>query len=396
MKLRKFKNQKWFSYTIATCSAVVLYLVLSNLGYFFGILYGAWRIVRPVVYGIIIAYLMNPICKIFERRILYSLKREANDNDMRMAHILGVICGVLSVLLFIIILLVALIPQLIESVVSLVTNAGEYQRGLNVWLNDIARFADARGLDINGFVQSCMDTLTDMFNRIPEQLETILATSYNVGVGIFNLIIAFVLAVYFLMAKESLMEGLGKFFMAILPPKRYEVTAAFWDECNRILIRYITFDIVDGLIVGIINFIYMLIVRAPYAVLISVIVGVANLAPTFGPIVGGAVGAIILVFVDPIYALSFLVFTLILQFFDGYILKPRLFGQSLGVPAVWILVTIIVGGNIFGVVGILLAIPFAAIVTYVYHSFIESKLDERVEISQSSREKNRAGENDEK
>jgi predicted PurR-regulated permease PerM len=163
----------------------------------------------------------------------------------------------------------------------------------------------------------------------------------------------------------------------ILKEKTYKNSGEFFDKCNKILIRYISFDIIDGLIVGVVNAIYMLIAGLPYAVLISVIVGITNLAPTFGPIVGAVIGGFILVLVNPWYALWFLVFTIILQTVDGYILKPRLFGESLGVSPLMILISIILGGRLFGVVGILLAIPFAAIFDFIWKDFILKKLEER-------------------
>ena len=138
------------------------------------------------------------------------------------------------------------------------------------------------------------------------------------------------------------------------------------------------FDIIDGIIVGITNFIFFLIMGMPYNILISVVVGITNLAPTFGPIVGGLIGAFILLLVNPWQALWFILFTLVLQTIDGYIIKPKLFGNSFGVSSIWILITIIVGGRMFGVWGILLAIPFAAIADYFYHDVIWKKLDKRV------------------
>ena len=115
----------------------------------------------------------------------------------------------------------------------------------------------------------------------------------------------------------------------------------------------------------------------PYNILISVVVGITNLAPTFGPIVGGLIGAFILLLVNPWQALWFILFTLVLQTIDGYILKPKLFGNSFGVSSIWILITIIVGGRMFGVWGILLAIPFAAIADYFYRDVIWKKLEKR-------------------
>ena len=121
----------------------------------------------------------------------------------------------------------------------------------------------------------------------------------------------------------------------------------------------------------------MLIAGMPYAVLISVIVGITNLAPTFGPIVGAIIGGFILVLVKPWYGLAFIIFTVIIQTIDGYILKPKLFGESLGVSPLMILISIILGGRLFGVGGILLAIPFAAIIDFVYRDYCLKKLEEK-------------------
>ena len=121
----------------------------------------------------------------------------------------------------------------------------------------------------------------------------------------------------------------------------------------------------------------MVIMGMPYVAIISAIVGVTNLAPTFGPMVGAIIGAFILVLVKPWYALAFLLFTLVLQTIDGYVIKPRLFGEQLGVSSVWILISLVIGGRLIGVAGILLAIPFAAIADFVYHDYIIKRLEEQ-------------------
>ena len=162
-----------------------------------------------------------------------------------------------------------------------------------------------------------------------------------------------------------------------MKPENYRATGEFIKRCNNIIIRYISFDIIDGIIVGIVNFIVMAIIGIPYSVLISVIAGVTNLAPTFGPIVGAAIGAFILILVQPWFCVAFLIITIVLQTVDGYILKPKLFGESLGVSPLMILIAIILGGRLFGVAGILLAIPFAAILDFVYRDFVLKKLEEK-------------------
>lgn len=143
------------------------------------------------------------------------------------------------------------------------------------------------------------------------------------------------------------------------------------------MIRYILCDLLDGMIIGVANAVFMLLVGYPYVPLISVVVGVTNLAPTFGPILGAVIGAGILLLVNPWYALVFLIFTIALQTVDGYIIKPKLFGNTLGVPSIGILVSIIVFGRMFGAIGVLLAIPFAAIIDYIYKDGILPKLESR-------------------
>ena len=168
------------------------------------------------------------------------------------------------------------------------------------------------------------------------------------------------------MDKKNLQNGFKKFMQALLSRNSYRSGANLWSRCNRILVRFIACEFLDALIVGAANSVFMLIAGLPYNALISVVVGVTNLAPTFGPIVGGVIGAFILLMVNPWYALWFLIFTVILQTVDGYLLKPKLYGGQLGVSSVWILIAIVVGGRIFGVVGILLAIPAAAIIDILY------------------------------
>jgi predicted PurR-regulated permease PerM len=129
------------------------------------------------------------------------------------------------------------------------------------------------------------------------------------------------------------------------------------------------------MIVGCSNAVFMLIARMPYVALISVVVGVTNLAPTFGPIVGALIGAFILFLVKPIAVIPFLLFTVVIQTVDGYVIKPKFYGSALSVPSVWVLVAIIVLGRMFGVAGILLAIPIAAIITYMIRDLL-AKQDE--------------------
>ena len=212
---------------------------------------------------------------------------------------------------------------------------------------------------------------------LSENMGEIIGTSYSIGKGFVSGIIACILAVYFLLDAPHLMECVAKLLRVLTTEKKYKNITDFVKRCNHILLRFIICDLIEGVIVGVVNFIFMSIVGMDYALLISVVVGVTNMAPTFGPIVGAVVGAFILVLVNPWYALWFLIFTVILQTIDGYIIKPKLFGDTLGVSSIWILITLVVGGRMFGVAGILLAIPFAAICDYIFRDIVWKRLEQR-------------------
>ena len=283
---------------------------------------------------------------------------------------LSVTVALVGIAIFIILLMVALIPQIVVSIKTLFGNMDNYIRSLQGFLQTASIEAAERGIDISGITRFGDDILNVAGKKIPENFDGILTTSLSISKAIFDLFIAMFLAIYFLADKDRLRGSFSRLLKRVIKADGYKAFSSFWERCNSILIRYIAFDIIDGIIVGVANLIFMSVAGMPYSILISLVVGITNLAPTFGPIVGGIIGGFILVLVNPFYALWFIIFTVILQTIDGYILKPKLFGGSLGVPGVWILISIIVGSRILGVAGILLAIPFAAIVDFIYHDLI--------------------------
>ena len=292
------------------------------------------------------------------------------------------------IVVLIILLLVALIPQLMSTVSTMVSNLDVYADSFQSLIQQLESFASTHNIDLSSLTSLTDDLIGTVTNYIRSNSTQILSASYDVGTGIMNGVIACIMAIYFLVGKERIRRFFSRFFhLLIRTEKRYRETSAFWNQCIRILSDFIAGDLLDGLIIGVANFCFMLITGMPAAVLISVIVGVTNLAPTFGPIVGAVLGAFLLVWENPWNALVFLIFTIILQTIDGYVLKPRLFGTTLGVSSIWILICIIVGGRMFGVPGILLSIPFAAISDYIYNEFILVRLRKR-------RQKKEAGQPD--
>ncbi|MCR4903758.1 MAG: AI-2E family transporter [Butyrivibrio sp.] len=376
---KKKLDIKWVGYTIATCSAVILYMALSHLDWFFSLLGYVLDAVAPVTIGIVVAYVLNPAVKAFYEKVFKKVKSDKTRNNL---SILAAMCCLIFLLT---ILIVSMIPQIVSSVMGFMDNFESYAGSLTHAIAQVGHTVP----QISGYANSLSLFSENLLGRITDFISsnssTIINTSYSIGRSFFDGFIGFIIAIYLLADKFRIKKGLTKLLHLIFSDKQYHDYSSFWKRCNDILVKYIVFDLVDGLIVGVTNAIFMLIAGVPYVVLISVIVGVFNLLPTFGPIVGGFIGAFLLILVNPWYALYFLIFTVVLQIIDAYIVKPKLFGGSLGLPGVLVLITVIVGGKIFGVAGILLSIPFAAIFVIVYDEYFIVKLQERKEKAEKAK-----------
>ena len=362
----KVKNEIWFQMAVALGIVVVLYFVLQHLRAIWNVVAVIWNIIVPLIVGLIIAYIVDPLVRLLERTVFKRLK------NRKTARRISIIISIVLVVAFVVALLWILIPQLVESIQTLINNLGVYMTNLETWLKSIGGgFFEEALEDIN--FSNISGTLVEWLSPLVSG-DTIISTSVSLGSGLVSFIMSAVLSVYYLFAKERLIKIAKRFFLFVLKEKRYVPFAAFCSNTNKILVRYICCSIFEAILVGACNAIVMSIFGMPYVAIISLVVGVTNLAPTFGPILGGVIGGFILILVDPMDALIFIITTIVLQALDGYVLKPRLFSGTLGVSSILILMSIIVFGRIFGVVGIIFAIPLAAIIQYLYKQMQESRL----------------------
>ena len=368
MKFNKdWLNKNWGALTITACAGVVLFVILWNLPGIASALGRFLYLFRPVFIGIVIAYVLTPLVKIFETRVFVRMHLPGA------RRALAVLCTVIAVIFLLVLLGFFVIPQLVASVSGFIGNLGRYTRSLQDLLHRVSEFLAQKNIDAEEFVHATENFLNVLQDALPSSVQEILSLLGNIGSHLLDYILAAIMAVYFLSDKERILTFLKRIFRALLKPSRYAGLMDFARRGHSILIRYILFSLLDSLIIGLANFIFMVIADLPYGAMISVVVGLTNLAPTFGPVIGAAIGAFILLLVNPWYALYFLIFTVIIQIIDGYILKPRLFGGALGVPGVVVLICIIIGGRLFGIWGVLLAIPFAAIASFLVKEALERR-----------------------
>ena len=342
------------------CAVAIFFIIFANVNSISGFFEGVTRVLAPIIIGLVLAYIIDPVAKFFETKVFVKLKKE------NLRRTLSAVIALILVLTLLIVFIGTLIPNLISSISMLMENADAYYATIEKTVNQINSLGFGLHIDLSAIEASVRNWLDDFVNNLSQNLSSILSTTKNIGAVLLNILIGVILAVYILFSKKYLLLGLRRLRKAIFTPKQYESDTRFWNRCHDIFIQFIGCNIIDALIIGISNAIFMLILGIPYVPLVSFVVGVANLIPTFGPIIGGAVGALVLVLVKPSYALWFLIFTIGIQILDAYVIKPRLFSSSIGLAPVWTLIAITVGGNLFGILGILLAIPVAAILTFIY------------------------------
>lgn len=371
MNRKKLQSKKWYDYAVALCIAVILLVALTNLDIinkYVGTFVGFFK---PVILGCVIAYIVSPLANMYRDRLFGRIgNKKAKDS---MANILAFV----TIVLFLVALLRVMIPQLVDSVTMFAGNLDTYIAAITDLLGRLGLSESVFGL--KNIPDGTEEIMKKVSAYVTKNTDQIMKVSANIGKGAFNWVIALILSVYMLSERENLKKGFKYLLNSMMSDRAYAGVADFLKHCDKIFNRYIVFNLIDAVIVAMLNLIFMTVMGLPYAGLVSFVVGVTNLIPTFGPFIGGAIGAVILLLVKPWYAGAFLLFTLAVQIFDGYMLKPKLFGSSLGVSSLWILIAIIVGGNMFGVIGILLSIPAIAILDDIYHEYLLPALRRRKE-----------------
>ena len=360
--------KNWLPHAVALSLAVVIYVVLTNFSSVWGGMRTFFGYFSPVFLGCVIAYLVNPLAKLFQRSIFSKTKKEKQRRFFSNALAFVLVLAAIALLMAI------LIPQLVEGVSTFTSNLDSYLESLRTAFPGLNK-SFGKFLNNPDMLASREKLLSAVAGTIRNNADSLLEVSALAGKSLIQWLIGLFLSVYLLAEKDNLKVGGRRLLRALLPEQRYEGLRTFLLRCDTILNRYVVFNLLDSLIIGSANAIFMAVMGIPYVGLVSFIVAVTNLIPTFGPMIGGAVGALLLCLVKMRFAVIFLIFTVLIQICDGYVIKPKLFGSSLGVSSLWILIGIIVGGRMFGAVGVLLAIPAVAIWDYLYADYLLPRLE---------------------
>ena len=341
-------------------------------------------IISPFIYGFVMAYLLSPIYNVTVRG-LYKLLGKYFKNKQRLFSFCKLVASIVAVVCLIgaVAGLIALIvPQVIESLTGILKSLPQRLTQLSALFNDITSKMDNKRLAMK---------MSEIYAQVQTNLIELAQTKLLPGMGAFvgqvstqvlltlktmmNVMIGVMACVYMLNSKERFQGQFKKVILATLPKEKAEAIFDFAKFTNRTFGGFINGKIIDSIIIGIICFILMKIFGFPYPILISAIIGITNVIPFFGPFIGAIPAAIIILLVSPIHALYFLILIFILQQVDGNIIGPAILGNTTGIASFWVLFSIVIGGGLFGFIGMVLGVPVFAIIYYYFSRSINKRLE---------------------
>ena len=369
---------------LVICLCIVFFFLIYRYNGFAA----GWKkltaILQPIIIGIVIAYLINPIMMFFEKHLMRWIEPKMKKKAKAKKLCRGIATlGALAVfILIIVVLLVMLIPQLVESVQGVATTLPSEVQHLidktNKYLSsdsEAANFVEDTLIYATNYIKDW--AMNDLLPKSNTYLTSITTGLINVFKVLLNIIVGLIVSVYLLFSKETFIGQFKKLNYALFKPKKANIVIQTARKSNEIFGGFISGKILDSMIIGIICYIVLLIMKMPYPVLVSVIVGVTNIIPFFGPFIGAVPSFIIIVLANPIQGLYFLIFVVILQQVDGNIIGPNILGDSTGLSPFWVIFSIMVGGGLFGFAGMLLGVPTFAVIYYIMQEIMRYFLRKR-------------------
>ena len=356
---------------ISLVAFVILYTIV-NISSISSVASSIMSVITPVALGAGIAYLLNPILKFFEKRVLKKIK------NRKILRVLGLTLTYVSVLLFLGGAAFLVVPSLIESIAELINDFDGYiEHTIDLINGLIAKYLDTHEeISINreqlfGFISRLFNTSGDLFQSIGDYV-----IKYGTGlvVGAKNLLFALFISVYVLLSKENLKAQAVKLATAFLRSDTRHKLFRYVKLCDKTFGGFFMGKIIDSLIIGAITFVTLFLFDMPFYLLVSAIVCVTNIIPVFGPFIG-AIPSFFLIFIkDPAKAFAFLVIIFIIQQIDGNIIGPKILGNSTGMSALGVMVAIIIMGEWLGVVGMILGVPIFAVILTIVNEMAENRL----------------------
>lgn len=384
VKNRSNKNRfdidsKYFTISIYAIITIAISAVIVKMIFSWDIVQAGFnafiKAIWPFLVGFLLAYFLNPLVQRIDRYFLGRFLK------VRSAKIRLLVSLLLSYLLFfgaIVIILVFLIPQVGQSISDLLQRAQDWPEQIDKWLAGLQdRFP---AVDMEKIRKQVNETLPELLkdfqnNVFTKEFLMAIFSSLISAVGfIFNMFIAIIVSIYMIVDRYRLGRASSRLVRAIFREKHANSIISTLNTCNHVFSRFLVGKTIDSIIIGCLCFVAMAILQLPYALVISLIVGITNMIPYFGPFIGAIPGGLIILMTDPIKLIIYLILILVLQQFDGLYLGPKILGDSTGLRPLWIIFAITIGGSVAGWIGMFLGVPVVAVLSYLLDDWVRHRL----------------------
>ena len=387
----KFKPEKkhlqWgLTAFLVIAAGLLFYYVVFHMGSLKSGLHFLFSILTPLVSGAVIAYLFWPLVKLFDQKLFsplfIKLKAGISKKGKKAIRLFSILLTLFLIILGIYILMAMLVPQVINSIVNIVDNFPRYIKNIQKWLSDLLQDHPDIQTNVNNVINNLSSRAEDWMNHdLVPYLNSVLKNLSSGLMGVINflknLILGLIVSIYILLSKESIAGNVKKGLYALFKPERANQIIKDIRYIDKTFGGYIIGMLLDSLNIAILCYIGTTLLGMPYTIFISVIVGVTNVIPFFGPYLGAIPSAILIFMVDPIQALYFIIFIFILQQIDGNFIAPRIIGDSTGISPLMVLAAIMIFGGIFGIPGMVIGVPLFAIISTIIRNFLNSRLHKK-------------------
>lgn len=340
-------------YIKVICAVLITYILMNlidNIGYFTGIFEKFYGVIQPFIFGLIIAYILNPIVKLFEKKLNFN-------------RAISILCTYFIVIGVIAITSIYLFPKLYYSVEDFIEKIPYMSIELQEWINEFMKNNAIKSILDSGVLEFDPHVLIPKISEISAATLNMLLTSTVAFANSFvKFFFGFLVAIYILYDKEKIIYLFKKILFIIVREKRGISFIDVLNNLHKMIGTYLGIKAIDSLIIAIMAFIGLNILGSQYVLLLSFIVGITNMIPYFGPFIGIVTGFVINVFSSPIVALIILVFLLLLQQFDAWFLDPKLIGNKVGLSPLLVILAVTIGGGFYGIVGMILAAPVMSVI----------------------------------
>ncbi len=360
-------------YVILTACAIGLILgMLWNFSLVSAAIGTLISVLSPFIIGFVLAYLLLPIVNFFEKICFEKIKPMKTKRKLN--RVLSVVISYLLLIAFLVLFAYVVVPELYSSLLEILSNLDNYAESVTAWMQNM--------FDSNPALIKIVDEaavyMTDISETIIEAVLPYLGgVATGVVVGVKNIVVGLIVAFYMLLRHEMFTAQIKKITYAIFSSKTAERMVEVTNLANKAFSGYVSGQLIDSVMIAIITYLVMLIFGWPYPMLIAVIIGVTNILPFFGPFIGGIPSFIIILLINPWQAISFGIFIIILQQIDGNIIAPRILSKSVGMSAIWVVFAIIVGGGLFGFIGMVLGVPMFSVIYTLFKEFISKRLEKK-------------------